>query len=141
MRRRHVSLIKRIILIICVIIGFFLLYRLFDKVKSIQNVEERFSARFRDLNIVGSRFNGRLDEIRGHSYYRNFEKMRKDWHDYEYIEKERQRVGLGENGTAVSDSEFDQAEVKRQLGLGGFNAVVSDHIALNRSVPDIRHPE
>lgn len=114
-------------------------------VKNIQKVEEQFSAKFRVLNNVGNRINIHLDQIDGgqlqHKYYRNFEKIRKDWHDYEYIEKERQRVGLGENGTAVDDSQFDQDEIKRQLGLGGFNAVVSDHIALNRSVPDIRHPE
>lgn len=109
-RRHHVSLIKQIFIIICIIFGLFLLYRSFDMVKNIQKVEERFSAKVRDLNNVGNRLNIHLDKIDGghlqHTYYRNFEKIRKDWHDYEYIEKERQRVGLGENGTAVDDSQF-----------------------------------
>lgn len=74
-------------------------------------------------------------------FFRNPDKKRKDWHDYEMIEMEKKRVGVGEHGVAVELSNYDPAEVKRQLGLGGFNGAVSDSISLNRSVPDIRHPE
>lgn len=48
--------------------------------------------------------------------------------------------GLGEMGKAASNS---PSEYQRELGLllrHSFNVLLSDRIALNRSLPDTRHP-
>lgn len=63
-----------------------------------------------------------------------------DWHDDRQIEAELQAKGPGEQGIAVllppgSDEKKDQL-----YKVNGFNALASDMIPLNRSIPDIRHP-
>lgn len=72
---------------------------------------------------------------------RNVENKLIDWHDYEFMEKERQRSGLGEHGVAAklsADLEEKRVEIFNQ---NGFNGLLSDMISLNRSVADIRHKE
>lgn len=65
--------------------------------------------------------------------------IKKDWHDYNFIEYEKNRMGFGEHGEPVSlGDEYNDASVKL-FKLNGFNALLSDHISVNRSVPDIRH--
>ncbi|XP_056667476.1 polypeptide N-acetylgalactosaminyltransferase 10 isoform X1 [Monodelphis domestica] len=63
---------------------------------------------------------------------------RKDWHDIEAIWKDAKRVGNGEQGKPypITDAE----RVDQAYRENGFNIFVSDKIALNRSLPDIRHP-
>uniref|UniRef100_A0A2M3Z5M7 Polypeptide N-acetylgalactosaminyltransferase n=1 Tax=Anopheles braziliensis TaxID=58242 RepID=A0A2M3Z5M7_9DIPT len=62
-----------------------------------------------------------------------------DWHNYEQIHQEAKRAGIGEQGKAGRLSE-KEAEMKDKLfKKNGFNAVLSDLISLNRSLPDIRH--
>ncbi|CRK94687.1 CLUMA_CG008187, isoform A [Clunio marinus] len=64
---------------------------------------------------------------------------RKDWHDYEFMKKEAQRTGLGEQGAAVVLTDPNEIEKNKQLRKQeGFSALISDMIALNRSVPDTR---
>lgn len=70
---------------------------------------------------------------------RNLENRLIDWHDYEYMEKERQRVGLGEHGVASKVSADLEAKRKEIFNQNGFNGLLSDMISLNRSVADIRH--
>lgn len=66
--------------------------------------------------------------------------MRKiDWNDNKYIEYERQRQGIGEHGEAAHLKSEDEAERKTLFSQNGFNGLLSDRIALNRSVKDIRH--
>lgn len=67
---------------------------------------------------------------------------RKDWHDWDFIAYEKSRVGPGEQGEAVyfTDPE-DIKENKRLYDIEGLNALVSDRISVNRSVPDTRHQE
>eukprot|EP00079_Xenopus_tropicalis_P032643 XP_017946414.1 PREDICTED: polypeptide N-acetylgalactosaminyltransferase-like 6 [Xenopus tropicalis] len=63
---------------------------------------------------------------------------RKDWHDYESIQKEALRSGKGEHGKPYPLTEEEQDDtVYRE---NGFNIFVSNKIALARSLPDIRHP-
>ncbi|RZF38814.1 hypothetical protein LSTR_LSTR000517 [Laodelphax striatellus] len=65
-----------------------------------------------------------------------------DWHDYKRMEEEKKRKGNGENGVPASlPSNFVRSDKENLFKANGFNALLSDHIALNRSVPDIRHPE
>ncbi|CAF1472211.1 unnamed protein product [Rotaria sordida] len=69
-------------------------------------------------------------------------KLRKiDWHDYELIDRENARKGLGEGGTGVEPSvqERNSPEFKRLYGEHGFHAFISNNISLDRSVKDIRH--
>ncbi|XP_073967520.1 N-acetylgalactosaminyltransferase 6-like isoform X1 [Choristoneura fumiferana] len=62
-----------------------------------------------------------------------------DWHNYTLIAEEEKRVGIGEHGKpAVLPPEDSQLE-DELYAVNGFNGALSDKIALNRSVPDIRH--
>ncbi|XP_071402096.1 polypeptide N-acetylgalactosaminyltransferase 10-like [Centroberyx affinis] len=63
---------------------------------------------------------------------------RKDWHDYETIRRDAARSGNAEQGKAFPLSEADR--VDQAYRENGFNIYVSDRISLNRSLPDIRHP-
>ncbi|XP_034033763.1 polypeptide N-acetylgalactosaminyltransferase 10-like [Thalassophryne amazonica] len=64
--------------------------------------------------------------------------QRKDWHDYEAIRRDAARSGNGEQGKPFPLSDADR--VDQAYRENGFNIFVSDRISLNRSVPDIRHP-
>jgi polypeptide N-acetylgalactosaminyltransferase len=71
---------------------------------------------------------------------RNIDKKRIDWHDYKLISDEQSRNGFGEQGKAETIDESEKAEKDKLFSQNGFNALLSDKISLNRSVPDIRHP-
>ncbi|PSN53588.1 putative polypeptide N-acetylgalactosaminyltransferase 10 [Blattella germanica] len=62
-----------------------------------------------------------------------------DWHDHKLIEAEMKQKGVGEQGKPayLSPSENDKKE--ELYKVNGFNGLLSDKIALNRSLPDIRH--
>ncbi|XP_011924268.1 PREDICTED: polypeptide N-acetylgalactosaminyltransferase 10 isoform X2 [Cercocebus atys] len=62
----------------------------------------------------------------------------KDWHDKEAIRRDAQRVGNGEQGRPYPMT--DAERVDQAYRENGFNIYVSDKISLNRSLPDIRHP-
>ncbi|KAJ8777128.1 hypothetical protein J1605_014511 [Eschrichtius robustus] len=62
----------------------------------------------------------------------------KDWHDKEAIKRDAQRVGNGEQGRPFPMTDADR--VDQAYRENGFNIYVSDKISLNRSLPDIRHP-
>ncbi|XP_063086753.1 polypeptide N-acetylgalactosaminyltransferase 10 isoform X3 [Cavia porcellus] len=62
----------------------------------------------------------------------------KDWHDKEAIRRDAQRVGNGEQGRPYPMTEGER--VDQAYRENGFNIYVSDKISLNRSLPDIRHP-
>lgn len=64
-----------------------------------------------------------------------------DWHDYDFLEYEAGRKGLGERGVAAYTPVGTEKEVARQRAIYGYNAYLSDLIALNRSVADLRPPE
>lgn len=72
---------------------------------------------------------------------KNAKVIKIDWHDYTFIEDEKLRTGLGEHGDAAFLSSGLDDERKRLFDQNGFNALLSDKIALNRSVKDIRHEE
>ncbi|KAI4882277.1 hypothetical protein NFI96_027219 [Prochilodus magdalenae] len=63
---------------------------------------------------------------------------RKDWHDYEAIKRDAARPGNGEQGKPFPLTDADR--VDQAYRENGFNIYVSNRISLNRSLPDIRHP-
>uniref|UniRef100_A0A8C7EBF0 Polypeptide N-acetylgalactosaminyltransferase 10 n=1 Tax=Nothoprocta perdicaria TaxID=30464 RepID=A0A8C7EBF0_NOTPE len=63
---------------------------------------------------------------------------KKDWHNKEAIRRDAERVGNGEQGKPYPMT--DAERVDQAYRENGFNIFVSDKISLNRSLPDIRHP-
>jgi polypeptide N-acetylgalactosaminyltransferase len=62
-----------------------------------------------------------------------------DWHDYKLIEAEAKQKGIGERGKPSFLSVDDNEKKEELYKVNGFNGLLSDRIALNRSLPDIRH--
>lgn len=48
--------------------------------------------------------------------------------------------GVGEQGVGVSTPSVNRKKYDALYKENGFNALLSDSISVNRSVPDIRHP-
>ncbi|XP_022250977.1 putative polypeptide N-acetylgalactosaminyltransferase 10 [Limulus polyphemus] len=63
-----------------------------------------------------------------------------DWHNYTQIAEDDTRKGPGEQGIAFYLPPGMEQQKDQLYKVNGFNALVSDYIALNRSLPDIRHP-
>jgi polypeptide N-acetylgalactosaminyltransferase len=64
----------------------------------------------------------------------------KDWHDYKFIEMEKSRTGLGEQGKAAYLYDHDETRENDALyEKTGFSVLVSNKISVNRSLPDQRH--
>jgi hypothetical protein len=70
---------------------------------------------------------------------RNANNRKIDWHNYKLIEAERIRKGVGEKGVAASLNDEEQKGYDALFNTNGYNALLSDKISVNRSVPDIRH--
>ena len=67
---------------------------------------------------------------------------RKDWHDWKFIEYEKNRKGPGENGKPFNLTDPADIELNDKLfKIEGLYVVVSDKISVNRSVPDTRLPQ
>lgn len=60
-----------------------------------------------------------------------------DWNDWELIKQDELRAGLGEHGIAAYLS-FYPPESKDINDTVGYNGYLSDKIALNRSLKDLR---
>lgn len=68
------------------------------------------------------------------------EKLRKDWHDYENMYRDLRRIGIGEHGQEATLNGNTDRELENKLSLQyGYNALLSDAISLNRSLPDVRN--
>lgn len=62
-----------------------------------------------------------------------------DYHDYKYQEMEKHSFGLpGENGQPVYVEADEEALNKKLFDENGYSGLISDKIALNRSLPDYR---
>lgn len=60
-----------------------------------------------------------------------------DWHDWKLIDKDSLRIGLGEHGQPAY-LPFYPAYTKDINDTVGYNGYLSDKIALNRSLKDLR---
>uniref|UniRef100_A0A182YE43 Ricin B lectin domain-containing protein n=1 Tax=Anopheles stephensi TaxID=30069 RepID=A0A182YE43_ANOST len=74
--------------------------------------------------------------------YRNRVTEKIDYHNYEQIQNDLNRVGPGEQGkpATLSPEESDSERRKELYYQNGFNALLSDNISINRSIADLRHP-
>lgn len=63
-----------------------------------------------------------------------------DWHDWELIRQDELRTGVGEHGSAAYLDLYPpySKEINETIGYNGY---LSDKIALNRSLMDLRPPE
>jgi polypeptide N-acetylgalactosaminyltransferase len=71
----------------------------------------------------------------------NRERIKIDWHDYAFMKYEASRVGLGEQGEKVELNPIDKILQDAMYHANGYDAYMSDRVSLNRSLPDVRHPE
>lgn len=134
MRRNTLSLIKFAILCISTIALTAFLFKSFHSIQRISddngpnlpNAEHLF-AHPSNVEFMGEKKKVAMKKI--------------DWHDYSYMEYERNRVGIGEQGKPAHTMEEEERERIILFAQNGFNGLLSDKIALNRSVPDIRHKE
>ncbi|VUZ42992.1 unnamed protein product [Hymenolepis diminuta] len=62
-----------------------------------------------------------------------------DYHDYKLMEQERLRRGPGEQGAPVFLEGKEKVRSQSVFTENGFCQVVSDKIALDRAIPDLRH--
>lgn len=74
--------------------------------------------------------------------YRQFESWlfpphRIDWHDWNLIDQDELRYGIGDQGIATYLSEYPDAS-KYMNDTYGYNGYLSEKIALDRALPDLR---
>lgn len=63
-----------------------------------------------------------------------------DWHDWKLIDEDDRRTGIGEHGEPAYLSWYP--DITKQINdTHGFNGYLSDKIALNRSLKDLRPVE
>ncbi|XP_037820238.1 N-acetylgalactosaminyltransferase 4-like [Lucilia sericata] len=75
----------------------------------------------------------RLPELKG---------PKRDWHDWAAINRDHHRTGLGERGMPAYITDETQKAMEHEMSMdNGFNALLSDYISVNRSVPDVRRDE
>lgn len=65
----------------------------------------------------------------------------RDWNDYRWMKEERTRFGYGEHGLKTYRDTESPAVEEALMQENGHNALVSDKISLDRSVPDLRSVE
>lgn len=63
----------------------------------------------------------------------------RDWHNWTQIQLEAQRVGPGEQGKPVVISPEEERMHMDLFHSNGFSGFASDKVAIDRSIPDIRH--
>lgn len=86
---------------------------------------------FLSLEYIVVEFN---DYIHGDKY------MKIDWHDWRLIDEEELRVGIGEHGKGEFLRLYP-SYTKKINDTHGYNGYLSDKIALNRSLKDLRPKE
>lgn len=62
-----------------------------------------------------------------------------DWHDWDFIEQEKLRDSIGEFGEPAHLTDYP-CESEHINATHGFNGYLSDQIALNRALKDVRPP-
>lgn len=66
-----------------------------------------------------------------------FASHRIDWHDWDLIEQDGRRNGIGDRGIATYLAEYPESSKFMNLTYG-YNSHLSETIALGRALPDLR---
>lgn len=116
------------------LVGFFLLLdKIFDRNDSSGYYFKRFESYQENLKPAEQ---NSISQV----FFKPKTNTKKDWHNYAQIASDANRTGPGEQGQAVILSSDEEAKKGSLYKVNGFNAFASDKIALERSLPDIRHP-
>lgn len=129
--RCNIKTLFGIIIILSICFLNFLIYKLVDVSYTV--------TKFNDFNI----FNVQpLVQDYDNVTQEKIDKTKKiDWHDYKFMKYENSRKGIGENGSQFELYHMNKSFEITMYHQNGFNAVLSDKISLNRSLPDIRHKD
>lgn len=139
MRRNFASIIKFLVPCVITILITVFLYKTFFMIQNLYDDNEESSFKNKIRAEMHQQIHPRHGAFFGRS--RNGKHVKIDWHDYRFMEMERERKGIGEHGESAHIKADEESERKRLFGLNGFNGLLSDKISLNRSVADIRHKE
>lgn len=124
---RSLNKLKRKIIVVVIMMILFFFFQGRN-----QNSVEKFKRTLFDCEIGSSKMN----------YPLATKYERKDWHDWQFIEYEKSRVGPGEQGKPYYLTDPKDIELNDKLyKVEGLNALVSDKISVNRSLPDTRRAE
>uniref|UniRef100_V5GSH4 Polypeptide N-acetylgalactosaminyltransferase-like 6 n=1 Tax=Anoplophora glabripennis TaxID=217634 RepID=V5GSH4_ANOGL len=127
MKRNIKTVLKFFLLSAVTVVFTVLLFRIFKSKQYPQN--ELF---------IKNRISG-LEPIAPQNEFELVDNEKIDWHDYEKIKTDSLRTGPGEQGKPAYLSSSENQNYDKLYKVNGFNAALSDKIALNRAVPDIRH--
>lgn len=77
--------------------------------------------------------------LKNHTFEQPKKPVKRDWHDYKAMHLDAIRVGIGEHGkVGTLSGSVDRGLEKNMTWEEGFNALLSDAISVNRSLPDTR---
>lgn len=140
MRRNITSILKFMMLCALVVVLTIFFYKTFFQIQRTYDIQDE-----KHQPIASATHRSNINHPRHGRFFMgskmNAKKVKIDWHNYQFIEAEKRRTGIGEHGVPASVSDDEEAERKRLFDLNGFNGLLSDYISVNRSVKDIRHKE
>jgi polypeptide N-acetylgalactosaminyltransferase len=142
MRRNTISFLRYVLILLVILLITASLLKSLHMVHDIAKLDQhKIPAKFANFlhNHVASQPSVTQSFFDGPA--RNVDRLRIDWHDYEMIAYEEHRKGLGEHGMAAKLPKEEKAMEQKLFMRNGFNALLSDKISLNRSIPDIRHKD
>ncbi|CRK96601.1 CLUMA_CG009999, isoform A [Clunio marinus] len=120
------------------ILSFFFLCSLYfiifekSKIKSVPKLEQFIEESKNSFNEI-ARYDQKYPVVTDYE--------RKDWHDWDFLQKENLRNGPGERGKPYKLTDPEDIKLNEKLfKIEGLYALVSDKISVNRSVPDTRLP-
>lgn len=103
---------------------------------------QKNSETFRKVEFIFQENSSELAVLHDKAYPVVTNYQRKDWHDWKFINYEKNREGPGENGKSFKLTDPEEIELNKKLfKTEGLYVVVSDKISVNRSVPDTRLPQ
>lgn len=79
-----------------------------------------------------------IEPFSGYFRRSSYSNVRVDWNDYKLLKDEESRKGFGEHGSKTFTEGRQSSDEIQMIEENGHNAIVSNRISLDRSVPDFR---